>query len=366
MPNSKRSFTFFLFSLLILILINFISPFYSFSQSEETITVTTYYPAPYGVYKEMRATRMAVGGTYYNASAYPCDTGGGCAGNEICNEVDLVVEGRVGIGTTAPHGMLDVRWGQVAIGTTATSPFTGPNYNDRVYIRGVPLSPTYSGAYALMAEGGGTSGIFGWTAITNGLGVGGYSERRIGVKGESYAGNYGFALGGTSSPALAAGVIGQGDYKTTGIVGTSDEGISGLFEASNHNSIPSPVPTLVTRRVSGQTSDLFQAMDENNNVLVSITASGKARSSNLTVGTDPEQTLTTKSYVDASIGGGAFVTRRMRMGDSGSCSCIMYQPPWCPAGGGPYTILDSWVYDYDGGGGGICIRICVTETLCQK
>src|SRR3989338_8719287 len=55
----------------------------------------------------MRAKRMAVGTNYYNGSAYPWDTGGGCAGNEICN-ADLVVQGNVGIGTTNPNSPLHV------------------------------------------------------------------------------------------------------------------------------------------------------------------------------------------------------------------------------------------------------------------
>src|SRR3989338_5905340 len=91
-----------IFPLTISLFINLIFPLSSFSQTdEETLNITTYYPAPYGVYNEMRAKRMAVGTNYYNGSAYPWDTGGGCAGNEICN-ADLVVQGNVGIGTTAP------------------------------------------------------------------------------------------------------------------------------------------------------------------------------------------------------------------------------------------------------------------------
>src|SRR3990167_7014138 len=93
---------------LIPILINLIFPPSSFALTEEeTLTITTYYPAPYGVYNEMRAKRMAVGANYYNGSAYPWNTGGGCAGNEICN-ADLVVQGNVGIGTTSPNSPLQV------------------------------------------------------------------------------------------------------------------------------------------------------------------------------------------------------------------------------------------------------------------
>src|SRR3989338_4510952 len=89
---------------LVPLLINLIFPLSSFAQTEEeeeTLTIATYYPAPYGVYNEMRAKRMAVGDNYHSGSAYPWDTGGGCAGNEICN-ADLVVEGNIGIGTASP------------------------------------------------------------------------------------------------------------------------------------------------------------------------------------------------------------------------------------------------------------------------
>mgnify|MGYP001573679170 CR=1 FL=1 len=82
------------FSLLIFFLAGLIYSACSFSQTEEeTLTITTYYPAPFGVYNEMRAKRMAVGTNYYDGSAYPWDSGGGCTGNEICN-ADLVVQGR--------------------------------------------------------------------------------------------------------------------------------------------------------------------------------------------------------------------------------------------------------------------------------
>src|SRR3989338_5515623 len=97
-----------IFPLTIPLFINLIFPLSSFAQTEEeTMTITTYYPAPYGVYNEMRAKRMAVGTNYYNGSAYPWDSGGGCVGNEICN-ADLVVQGNVGIGTVSPTAKLSV------------------------------------------------------------------------------------------------------------------------------------------------------------------------------------------------------------------------------------------------------------------
>src|SRR3990167_11308452 len=110
MSKAKPIFTLFLGLYLIILLINLIFLFSSFAQTEEeeeTLTIATYYPAPYGIYNEMRAKKMAVGDNYLSGSAYPWDTGGGCAGNEICN-ADLVVEGNIGIGTVSPSAKLDV------------------------------------------------------------------------------------------------------------------------------------------------------------------------------------------------------------------------------------------------------------------
>jgi hypothetical protein len=72
----------------------------SFAQ-QESITITTYYPSPYGSYKELRAQRIAIGSTYYDSASHPWNEGGTCLANEICNAA-LVVEGNVGIGTTSP------------------------------------------------------------------------------------------------------------------------------------------------------------------------------------------------------------------------------------------------------------------------
>ncbi len=85
------------------------SNFPVFSQNTETISLTTYYPSPVGVYRELRAQRAAIGDTYYDASQYcwPPDT---CL-HPINATADLVVEGPVGIGTSDinPYYILSVR-----------------------------------------------------------------------------------------------------------------------------------------------------------------------------------------------------------------------------------------------------------------
>ncbi|MBN1913844.1 MAG: hypothetical protein JW788_05520 [Candidatus Omnitrophica bacterium] len=63
------------------------------SFSEEVLTLTTYYPSPYGSYRELSAQRMKVGVKF---SGYPI------ADN------NLIVEGKIGVGTTAPSEALEV------------------------------------------------------------------------------------------------------------------------------------------------------------------------------------------------------------------------------------------------------------------
>jgi len=75
----------------------------------DQITFSTYYPAPFGVYREMRIMRVAIGETYHKAGDYPWDADGGSPEfGEIHQDADLVVEGNVGIGTTDPDAKLTV------------------------------------------------------------------------------------------------------------------------------------------------------------------------------------------------------------------------------------------------------------------
>lgn len=61
----------------------------SIALAQEQVTITTYYPAPYGIYKELRADQMAVGSTYRTSAL---------------SDGNLIVSGNVGIGTPTPHG----------------------------------------------------------------------------------------------------------------------------------------------------------------------------------------------------------------------------------------------------------------------
>ena len=88
------------------IIFTFIFSFSLFSQSpQNTLTITTYYPSPFGVYKELRVKRMAIGDNYYKSSDYCWE---GICSTHISSNTGLIVEGNVGIGTTDPMGKLDV------------------------------------------------------------------------------------------------------------------------------------------------------------------------------------------------------------------------------------------------------------------
>lgn len=79
--------------------------------AQETITITTYYPAPFGVYQELRSRRMAIGETYVQQSIHPWATTSPTPAGEIAQGADLVVEGNVGIGTINPQARLHL-WGE--------------------------------------------------------------------------------------------------------------------------------------------------------------------------------------------------------------------------------------------------------------
>ena len=102
--------------------------------AQEEITLTTYYPAPYGVYVELRAQRIAIGDGYIDAAAPSWEDG------TIDSEADLVIEGNVGIGTDDPLASLHISSDEsqdlfrVDDATGDTTPFTIDDHG-RVGIR---------------------------------------------------------------------------------------------------------------------------------------------------------------------------------------------------------------------------------------
>jgi len=92
----------------ILLLLSFSLVTFFSSFAEDTLTITTYYPSPYGNYRELRAKRIAIGDNYIQGGTYDWEESDS-DGGEIDYAADLVVEGNVGIGTTSPGVKLDVR-----------------------------------------------------------------------------------------------------------------------------------------------------------------------------------------------------------------------------------------------------------------
>ena len=78
--------------------------YFAFAAKEEII-LSTYYPAPYGEYEELRAKKIALGEHYSDPAEY---SWGGAPRYIVGSGVDLIVEGKVGIGTLSPTSKLDV------------------------------------------------------------------------------------------------------------------------------------------------------------------------------------------------------------------------------------------------------------------
>ncbi|MFH1414107.1 MAG: tail fiber domain-containing protein [Candidatus Omnitrophota bacterium] len=92
--------------LLFTVLLSTLCSFFSLlCYAQDTLTITTYYPSPYGSYRELRAQRMAIGDDYIKGSEYCWE---GTCTNTINPNADLVVEGSVGIGTASPTGILEI------------------------------------------------------------------------------------------------------------------------------------------------------------------------------------------------------------------------------------------------------------------
>lgn len=116
----------------------------------EDITITTYYPAPFGVYKELRTVKMAIGATYGDPIQH-CWPGGSCAFPDIDANADLIVEGNVGIGTVNPDVKLEVN-GKVRIGDGINS-YTLPDLDGAI-------------GEVLVTDG---SGTVSWGVVTGGV-----------------------------------------------------------------------------------------------------------------------------------------------------------------------------------------------------
>ena len=154
--------------LLQLVCVSAILLFACFRGFAEELTLTTYYPAPYGVYREMRSQKMAIGGTYYDATQH-CWSGGPCFPADIPDEVDLIVEGNVGIGTVSPGAKLEVDGNVIADDPTEDNHLATKAYVD-AQIGGGAYIVTTRGADSGSTSGGSYPDPFcpaGWTVETS-------------------------------------------------------------------------------------------------------------------------------------------------------------------------------------------------------
>ncbi|MDD5568199.1 MAG: hypothetical protein PHY88_03235 [Candidatus Omnitrophica bacterium] len=120
----------------ILLLLSFSLVTFFSSFAEDTLTITTYYPSPYGNYRELRAKRIAIGDDYIQGGTYDWEESDG-DGGEIDYAADLVVEGNVGIGTVNPTRKLEIRDGDMQLIQTVTA-------QPRIYFGEVSNTPVFS------------------------------------------------------------------------------------------------------------------------------------------------------------------------------------------------------------------------------
>jgi len=166
--------------------------------ADETMTITTYYPSPYGSYRELTAHRMKIGRIY------------SLPGTSVADD-NLIVEGRVGINTTNLEGILNV--GPLPVNNNGNDAslrvvkqddansntffYTGffENQDNSYFNAGVYASyrGTCSGAQACWAVHGDASG---GVEDNYGVGVFGIGDLGPGVRAQSFRGNAIEAVGG--------------------------------------------------------------------------------------------------------------------------------------------------------------------------
>jgi len=190
----------------------------------EEITITTYYPSPFGSYNELTANQMKIGAAY-SAAATAFEPNG------------LLVEGDVGIGTSNPSGSLEVAGGIRAVTGLPTSANTsdvgysfGPDGDTGVFRTG-GINPFTSGDLAFVMD----------------------SQERVRISGApATAGNVGI---GITAPVLRLDVRGNSTKTTTAALGN-------IFQVASSD-VVNPLALRLGIKTDTNVANRYAALDVN-------------------------------------------------------------------------------------------------------
>jgi hypothetical protein len=192
------------------------------SSFAEDITITTYYPSPYGSYNSLQADRIGVGDNNASGSLTSADV--------PTTSGHMWVRGNVGIGTTNPLSRLSVggngNVNYMIYGYSSANNSTGIYGEARQY--GIQGYGTSTGTSTGVYGSGRTYGVHGYSSIGRGI----YGEGVYGISGSG--GIYGVYGSSNTSGNTNYGVYGEGgEY---GVYGTgTDYGVYGYSNTSGTN-----------------------------------------------------------------------------------------------------------------------------------
>jgi len=182
----------------------FIFGLFSLGFSQETMTITTYYPSPYGNYRELTAHKLKIGRTYSVASPL----------GPTVSDDNAIIEGNLGIGTTNPNQRFVVNG--TGVMTNRLRVGIAP-FNDDANIGGnavglrVVEKLLYVGPEVANLPQGNSVPADAWIAAGNAPGCS-WGNRRYGVIGVGYtAGVYGQIPGDILGIGWSVGALGYQD-----------------------------------------------------------------------------------------------------------------------------------------------------------